>query len=200
MIEELDINAVEFIGNKPCVKNLKYECTGCRTTFNNFEGCSYHTKKRICIQLRSEIDETFKEERLLSFKELWLKLRDGIKDAKPRNTAKGEQSLYVLLDLPLHTSVKMLTFDQFLKSIFYCGVAGNLKLRFERHIAGAKRRHCKFIPLNDKDTMIIDSLTHGRQIVPASIDGLTSNESSALEYSVIMDLQHILTNTDSSGQ
>uniref|UniRef100_A0AC35TVH0 TPR_REGION domain-containing protein n=1 Tax=Rhabditophanes sp. KR3021 TaxID=114890 RepID=A0AC35TVH0_9BILA len=130
----------------------------------NIQNWSQHLMKRECSELRCEIAKTLEEEINLSCILLWPKLKEELKNAKSRNTALGEQSVYALLDIPFHIDAKKLTFDQFTRLIFYCGVSG------DEHNNDAKRCYSRY----------------ERNMVAVHVGNLSSNE--ALEYSVIINL------------
>uniref|UniRef100_A0AC35THV0 Transposase n=1 Tax=Rhabditophanes sp. KR3021 TaxID=114890 RepID=A0AC35THV0_9BILA len=156
-----------------------------------------HVKKR---KLRAEIDENFKKERQLSGVELLEKVTGELKKAKTRKTAKGGQSIYILVDLPAGVDGGSASFNEYKNGIFYDGVSKNVKAILLDHISATRLYFRRFILLNDKETRFMDILDNKRQIVAFYCDELAGNEALAFEYAVTLDLQHVLTNIDASGQ
>uniref|UniRef100_A0AC35UGP9 C2H2-type domain-containing protein n=1 Tax=Rhabditophanes sp. KR3021 TaxID=114890 RepID=A0AC35UGP9_9BILA len=196
----MHMNASPNTSDSTIKKGGTWKCGSCKATFNYHVQFAYHCKGRVCSKLRAEVKKIFEEDKQLDPEQLLDKLKESLKKAASRRTCKGKQSFYVLLDLPKGIDVKLLTFKQFMGAIFYCGVSGALQTRFNKHGTATQRFFSRFIPLNAKETKIMNILHGKRQLVAMHLDSLSSNEALAYEYAVILDLQDTITNIDASGQ
>uniref|UniRef100_A0AC35U2Q7 C2H2-type domain-containing protein n=1 Tax=Rhabditophanes sp. KR3021 TaxID=114890 RepID=A0AC35U2Q7_9BILA len=166
------------------VKGLDYKCNSCKSTFNDGTNLTYHVKKRICLQLRAEVEKTYEKERNMSDVELLAKIIGELKKAKSRSTAKRNQSIYVLVDLLADVDASPV----------------QRKNKSSNHSSEAKLYFRRFIPLNARETKIMNILDKKRQLVAFYLDELTGNEALAFEYGITLDQQAVLTNIDASGQ
>uniref|UniRef100_A0AC35TJA8 GIY-YIG domain-containing protein n=1 Tax=Rhabditophanes sp. KR3021 TaxID=114890 RepID=A0AC35TJA8_9BILA len=122
---------------------------------------------------------------------------EKLKKARARKTSNKKQYTYVLFDAPTGVDLDKISLTDFKELIFYVGVSGIFKNRLQQHASQTRRDIARYIPLDPKSK---GNLEGQKKVVAVYLDDLRINQALGLEYAIMFDMRHELTDAEDSAQ